>query len=257
MSFGHLLASHLLTLPSLLILLALIALIAHVIKPWIGTLLFALSVALWIALSLPLTAHETLQALEIYPPLGKGPPPAHPPQAIVVLGGGRYSEAPEYGGADTVSRMALERLRYAAYLHRQTGLPILVTGGSLYGEDVSEGELMRIALTRDFNVPVAWTETRALDTRQNALFSRELLRTSGIKTVYLVTHAWHMRRAMQAFTLVGLDAVPAPVGFVTGSAEETGVFGYLPSANALRNNNLALHERIGYWWSAWQGAPTP
>lgn len=255
MSFGHMLASHLLALPSLLIVLALIALIVHVLKPWLGTVLFGITVALWIALSLPLTAHEMLHGLETYPPVSKATPPARPPQAIVVLGAGRYSDAPEYGNADTVSRMALERLRYAAYLHRQTGLPILVTGGAPYDEDVSEGELMRVALTRDFNVPVAWTETRAADTRQNALFTRELLRASGIRTVYVVTHAWHMRRAMQAFAQVGLDAVPASVGYTSLGAADRDVFGYLPSANALRNTSMALHERIGYWWSAWRGVP--
>lgn len=249
------LASHLLTFPSLLILLALIALVVHVLKPWLGTVLFGITVALWIAFSLPLTAHEMLQSLEIYPPVGQGPPPAHPAQAIVVLGAGRYSDAPEYGGKDTVSRMELERLRYAAYLYRKTRLPILVTGGAPYGEDVSEGELMRNSLIHDFQVPVAWTETRAADTRQNALFTRDLLRGTGITTVYVVTHAWHMRRALQAFRQVGLDAIPAPVGF-TSIGKEDDIFGYLPSPIALRDTSMALHERIGYWWSAWLGAPS-
>ena len=46
-------------------------------------------------------------------------------QAIVVLGGGRINDAPEYGGVDLPSLHALARLQYAAHLHRKTGLPIL------------------------------------------------------------------------------------------------------------------------------------
>ena len=61
-------------------------------------------------------------------------PPASAPldnriQAIVVLGSSTYFNAPEYGG-DTVSRLGLERIRYAAWLHRLSGKPILATGGS-------------------------------------------------------------------------------------------------------------------------------
>src|SRR5688500_8208033 len=52
-------------------------------------------------------------------------------QAIVILGGGR-KEAPEYGGK-TISELALERVRYGAMLARELQLPILVTGGAVYG----------------------------------------------------------------------------------------------------------------------------
>ena len=62
-----------------------------------------------------------------------GQPPAlgslRQAQAIVVLGGGTYFAAPEYGG-DTAGTFTLERLRWAARLHRDTGLPLLVTGGA-------------------------------------------------------------------------------------------------------------------------------
>ena len=59
--------------------------------------------------------------------------------AIVVLGGGRYDEAPEYGD-DTISLAGLRRVRYAAVLQRRTGLPVLVSGGSVYAEPLPESE---------------------------------------------------------------------------------------------------------------------
>ena len=48
--------------------------------------------------------------------------------AIVVLGGGIYSHAPEYGG-DTINAQALVRARYTALLHRALKKPILASGG--------------------------------------------------------------------------------------------------------------------------------
>ena len=51
---------------------------------------------------------------------------------------------------------SLERVRYAARLHRDTGLPLLVTGGRLFGETGDEATLMKQALTEDFTVPVAF-----------------------------------------------------------------------------------------------------
>src|SRR3954466_12212342 len=56
-------------------------------------------------------------------------PPLPQADAIVVLSGGLYYKAPEYGG-DTVNNYVLERMRYAVQLYRLTGKPVLVTGGS-------------------------------------------------------------------------------------------------------------------------------
>ena len=61
-------------------------------------------------------------------------------QAIVVLGAGKRTHAPEFGG-ETVNRLALERLRYAATLARETRLPMLVSGGAPAG-DTPEASLM-------------------------------------------------------------------------------------------------------------------
>ena len=65
-------------------------------------------------------------------------------QAVVILGGGVRREAPEYGG-DTINRWTLERVRYGAKLARETGLPVLVAGGSVFGDTATEASLMRAA----------------------------------------------------------------------------------------------------------------
>lgn len=248
-------ASSLVSLPSLLILLMLLGLVVHIKKAWLGGTILGVATALFMVFCLPLGAHRLVKSLETYPALELSAVDQtlqRQPGAIVVLGGGRYTDAPEYGG-DTVSRYTLERLRYAAYLHRQTGLPILLTAGSVHGEHVPEVDLMHTALTRDFKIPVKWTEGESRTTWENAENSLPILRAAGIKHIYLVTHAAHMRRALLAFVHPGIAVTPAPLGFSTLARQEHGVLGFLPSAIAFRKSSYALHEHIGYWWYQFRG----
>lgn len=214
-------------------------------------MLVAFDLVLLAMLSLPLTGRQLTAGLESFSPalnpqtLDEARTQA---KAIVVLGAGRYAHAPEYGAADVVSAFVIERLRYAAHLHRQTGLPILVSGGAPGGEPVSDAELMRTALERDYRIAPRWRESRSRNTRENARYSAELLRAAGIRNVLLVTHAWHMRRAVLCFEEAGLRAIPAPTGFHTLSDRERGLLGYLPSADGLYWSSVALRERLGYLW---------
>ena len=197
--------------------------------------------ALWL-LSTPYVAHKLIASLERSV---QAPPTGCRPQAIVVLGAGTYFDAPEYGG-DTVSVLGLERLRLAAHLHRRTRLPVLVTGGRPDNGPVSEAELMRDVLESDFKVPVKWIESESINTRENAVFSQQILRQAGIGSVYLVTQAWHMPRAQSIFAKTGLCIAPAGTGFRTQL--RVTILSFLPSAAALHDSYLFMHEAIGLIW---------
>src|SRR5688572_5543152 len=102
--------------------------------PRSGKALLMLSLALLWALSMPWVARTLLKTLE---PERSDPLRALPAQAIVVLAGGQYHMAPEYG-MDTVNEATLVRLRYAAHIHRQSGKPVLVSGGAPEGSPHTE-----------------------------------------------------------------------------------------------------------------------
>ena len=198
-----------------------------------------------LALSLPPVSRALSQGLEKYPALPAGGPLA-PAQAIVVLAGGRYSQAPEYA-ADTVSERALPRVRYAATLQRRTGLRVLVSGGSVYDEGPPEAVLMKTVLEQELAVPVAWVETESRTTEENARLSAPLLRTQGVGRFYLVTEASHMDRAVEAFRRQGLDPLPAPIRFAT-AATGPPLFEWVPTAKALAGSSEALHAYLGEAW---------
>jgi uncharacterized SAM-binding protein YcdF (DUF218 family) len=237
------LLSALLLPPLSLLLVLLIGLLLRRSRPALShALLLGSFVLLWLA-STPYVAETALHLLE-------GPPHAvdlrtEHADAIVVLGGGTYFDAPEYG-ADTVGSETLSRLRYAAALQRATGKPVLASGGIPLGNDLSEARQMQAVLEQEFNIPVRWTEDSSNNTFENARYSFQLLQQHGIKRVYLVTHAYHMPRSVFAFQSAGFEVVPAPTSFTTRL--RTDVFSFIPRAESLRNSKIFMHEIIGLLW---------
>lgn len=167
-------------------------------------------------------------------------------QAIVVLGGGRRRNAPEYGDQDVPRPNVLARLRYAARLQRQTGLPVLVSGGRPEGAAESEAALMARVLREDFQAGVRWMEEESDNTAQNARFSAALLQQARMTRVLLVTDALHMPRSQQIFEQAGLEVRAAPTNYIGQGALHPADF--IPNAGALRDSHYALHEWIGLFW---------
>ena len=193
-------------------------------------------------LSTPFVADQLLWWIE---PAPRDPATDKSGQVIVVLGGGTYFSAPEYGG-DTVRTPVLARLRYAAHLHRALGKPVLASGGAPEGNPVPEARLMREVLQQDFRITVQWIEQGSRNTFESAQLSASLLKPAGVERIYLVTHAFHMRRARLAFASAGFKVIPAPTAYATRF--ELTVLDFLPRASALDDSSLFFHEVFGIAW---------
>jgi uncharacterized SAM-binding protein YcdF (DUF218 family) len=228
--------------PGSLLLLAAIGAIVARRRRRAGRALVALSLVALYAASTPFVADALIRMLE---PAQRDPLADNSGQAIVALGGGIYSAAPEYG-RDTVSTYTLTRLRYVAHLRRFVKRPVLVTGGAPQGNAVSEAELMKRVLEEEFGVPVQWVEKASRNTLENARLSYRMLAPSGIRTIYLVTDAWHMPRARLAFERSGFTVIPAGTGYSTRA--RLTLLDFLPNASALLDSSQFFHEVIGIGW---------
>ena len=131
--------------------------------------------------------------------------------AIVVLGGGGRALSPEYE-ATNLSHLGIERLRYGLWLARQTALPVAFSGGAIVEAraGATEAETAARIATTEFGHPIRWIENRSRDTHENAVRTVPLLEAEGIEHIVLVTHGFHMRRALAAFERAKLQA-PAPL----------------------------------------------
>lgn len=201
-----------------------------------GRAIAATGVLLLLAISMPIVADFLTGFVDTVPAIAPGD--AVDAKALVILGGGIRRNAPEYGG-DTLGKLTLERVRYGARIARQTGLPVLISGGSVL-EGQPEASLMQESLENEFGVPVRWIEARSRTTRENAALSAEILRKEGIHRVVLVAHGFDMRRAIAEFAAVGIEVVPAPTG-KRGSAGRS-VLDFLPSIGGLQGSYYATYE---------------
>ncbi|MGB8276203.1 MAG: YdcF family protein [Alphaproteobacteria bacterium] len=212
--------------------------------PRSGRALIGLAAGALYLLGTPLVANTLLRTLETAPPL-TDPRAINDVGAIVVASAGVEARAPEYGG-DTADALTLARIRYGAKLHRETGLPILVSGGVVRRGQTPVARVMQRVLTEDFGTPAAWVEDASRNTYENAKFSAAILRPAGIHRIFLVTHAWHMPRAMAAFEANGLEVVPAPTGFTP--AVKWRLNSLLTGSESLRRSSYAVYEWVGRLW---------
>ncbi len=218
---------------------------------WSGRLLMAASLISLYVFSTMAAGNRLLYDLQQYPPFDlTSSLDSEQNIAIVVLGGGRRSGSPEFDMEDGVSPLTLERLRYAAILAKQLDFPLLFSGGRPDDETTPEAVLMNQAMIENFDYPVRFLETESRNTYENAQFSNSLLKKNNINSVILVTHAWHMKRAVAHFKSTGLSVYPAPMGFVNKRpAYKYKLRRYSPSGEGLKRTARAFRERLSLWWS--------
>jgi uncharacterized SAM-binding protein YcdF (DUF218 family) len=194
--------------------------------------------------ALPAVAVILIDALEQNLPID--PPANAKPEAIVILGGDLMRNAgPPLG---LPGYLTLDRLRAGVELARRTGLPILVTGGVIQDDRPAVATVMATSLREDFQLPAQWVENTSSDTWENASFSAAILEKQGIHRVYVVTQAWHMRRALLAFRHTGLIVTAAPSAM--NPPLDLLPSDFLPHASAWGLSYYALHEWIGCAWYA-------
>ncbi len=233
--------------PALMIIIMLTGMILLRWSQRYGKILIISGIVLLVASSLPVISDGLVSAMENIPALSKEQLKNTDAKAIVILGGGSYLGAPEYGG-DTVSSASLERIRYGAYIDKQNHLPILVTGGRVLDYvKTAEATLMAKVLENDFHTPVKWREDQARNTWENAQYSHRMLAQEKINKIILVTHALHMPRAVMSFEAAGFEVIPAPLSFHS-SGNHIRIFDLLPQAGAITSMHNMLHEIIGTFW---------
>ncbi len=211
-----------------------------------GMAVSAAALAGMLVLGMPVASHALLVSLE-----GGEPPPSgtEPPQAIVILS----AEVDRTPDGLEPGPLTLQRLLAGARLWQRTHLPVLVSGGPLQPGDTPVAAVMARTLERDFHVPVRWIEARSETTWENAADSAAILLPEGVRSVYLVTHAWHERRSVLSFRHFGLMPTIAsvPRDLVTG--------GFVPTSVGWAQSFHALHEWIGlavYSVRAWRSTPS-
>jgi uncharacterized SAM-binding protein YcdF (DUF218 family) len=172
---------------------------------------------------------------------------SQPRTAIVILGAGMEPFAPEYG-VSNLTHTSLERLRYGLWLSRETSLPVAFSGGVGWAQSdgMPEARVAAQIAATEFGRPLKWVEENSRDTRENAGRSVALLRTAGIKNIVLVTHGYHMPRAVEAFAIAGagdMQIEAAPMGLARGGMLPALM--WMPTSKGIVDVRDILRELLG------------
>jgi uncharacterized SAM-binding protein YcdF (DUF218 family) len=123
-----------------------------------------------------------------------------------------------------------------------------VSGGKVFPHDtLSEAQMMARVLQNEFHTDFLWQEPASRNTAENARFSRQLLQAHAIDRILLVTQAYHIPRAVWSFHDAGFQVLAAPTGFFSIEPPLT-ILSFVPSARALEQSFLVLHEYLGLLW---------
>lgn len=219
-------------------------------------ILLLMQILLIYILSIPLTSQTLFSQLETIAALSEAQISTNKKMnkvdVIIVLAGGISAYKNEYHGP-AIGYFTQERLHYAAWLQKRTGLPVIVTGGIERG-GASEAQLMKQTLQNEYGIKsLIWVEQESKNTYENALFSSKIMKKHGYQNYYLVTSAFHMPRALDVFQKQNHKAMPAPMGFYVNQ-NKFELDQLKPNSKSLWTNYLALHEIVGrYWYRLYYG----
>lgn len=199
-----------------------------------------------VPLSIPAISDQLLNSLESFAPRTPLEELATADE-IVVLGGtvAAYTDA-EFPPEETSG----SRIYTAARLYQlKKASRVLVSSGIGYhrpdGTWRTEAEDMRdILLTYGVPGEAIDLEPKALNTRENAEYSRAVLSKAGANTILVVTTAYHLKRATELFRKQGFSVTPVGAGRLVRPGEPTPLR-FVPSVYSLSRSTSALKELLG------------
>jgi len=230
-----------------IIALLLVSLFALKKKLKIWRLLLGITAAVYI-MSIPLVSNMMIHTLE-----KKYTPPVEVKgDVIIMLGGGATGDTPGVNGPGHLSGYAANRLLTCAQLYHKIGVPIIISGGNIKGvEDsdavVGKNILIGLGVPEDKII----SESKSLNTTQNASMTKDILDRNGFKSPILVTSAFHMHRSVKQFEKQKIDVIPYPTDYQTNIKTRFSLIDLVPNADALSQINLTVKEYLGIMLSKW------
>lgn len=233
-----------------IVLICIAALFRWLKRRFVAGLCFLLAWSILLAASNPKLASFLVQSLE----------QQHPQQsleeiakhdAILVLGGGLGLPLEPSKFVQLTS--GSDRYWHAARLIKAEKAPVvLLSGGNVFEQPGFEGESFYAAeLMQQWGIApdVIKIETASRNTTQNIANISNWLQTNQVKSVLLVTSAYHMPRAIEEMRALNLKVTPASADVIVRDYKRPVWLEWIPSAHALGLTTLALHEYYGLAFS--------
>jgi uncharacterized SAM-binding protein YcdF (DUF218 family) len=198
---------------------------------------------------------------QLYPPILAPETLGAVPWIVVLSASG--VDHPDTPITSNLSEETLYRLAEAVRVYRRVPKArIVVSGGVLReGERPIAAQMAGYLLSTGIPMQDVLTEATSKDTYQNLLNTQKIVRNDAF---FLVTSAYHLRRAMAVSRRLGLKAIACPAYIQTLQYHPAGLSWWewsrdmllsisLPSPRRLVLLQRAFHEYAGYVWYEYQG----
>ncbi len=194
------------------------------------------------------------------------PPPVLPEHldGIIVLGGGVNPGISAARGQVTLNSAGTRMTVMVPLAHSHPEARLIFTGGS---GSVLEQQFKEATYVKDFYRQIGFDadqivfEDQSRNTRENAMFSKELMAPKPGETWLLITSAFHMPRAVGCFRAVGWPVIAYPTDYTTTGRNgwEWSDLRFSPGTG-LSGLRTIVHETVGlisYRLLGWTDALLP
>ena len=169
------------------------------------------------------------------------------PDGIIVLGGPLDADLSAAHGVPVISGAADRIVGAATLAHRYPNARLVYTGGSpnLLHNDAKEADYAT-ALLQGLGIPKSrlTMERQSRNTRENAEFTKEIVKPKPGERWLLVTSAYHMPRSIGLFRKAGFKVEAYPVDWKVGTQED--LFRYnIVASNGLQLVDIGVREWLG------------
>ena len=175
------------------------------------------------------------------------PRPAKLPEridGILVLGGAVNPVLSLASGGTTFNCSTARLLGAFALSHRHPEAKLVLVGAGMFPIGYSDPRAtMEFVVNGGIAPGRLLLEGNSRSTHENAIYAKELLRPALGENWVLVTSAYHMPRAVGAFTAAGWQVIPYPVDFSIDPRKD--LRANFDLVGFLNDSTLAGHEWVG------------
>ncbi len=169
------------------------------------------------------------------------------PDGIIVLGGPIDADLSAAHGVPVITAAPDRIITAATLAHRYPNARLVYTGGSanLWSNDAKEADYAT-ALFQGLGIPKArlTMERQSRNTKENAEFTKEVVKPKPGERWLLVTSAYHMPRSIGLFRAAGFAVEAYPVDWKIGTKEDLFKY-YVVGNDGLQLVDTATREWLG------------
>ncbi len=151
---------------------------------------------------------------------------------VVVLSGGKKSDV----------LRSWEALRISNLKDHQINIIISGTKTPTHHNEENLSAIEIFFASRGIPAENIYIEDNSKNTRENA---QRVVEKIGQEPFFLVTSAYHMKRALSEFERLDANPIPAPTDFRAKNQDNYELKEFIPNSGNLRKADLAFHEYFG------------